>query len=576
MSEYKILEHGLRLAEAIIQSKMIAERIQVAIPKPEEELVFKEIPKPLNQFRNPHGYATVPAGERVTVWNFDVPPDHVFHIEQIGTNWFEDTYLVFLIDGSQREKVEHFYGSINAPQDVSRRFIHARHNVRWIAVNNSSDDVVYEVLCIPPDSIVFANPLPKTINQIKIGEHVLSHDGKFHRVSKIFKRPYNGKIVSLKVRGFPFELKFTPNHPILVAERKVVRTSKTTLIRATKPKWKRAENINVGDYLVEPVIQEESNEKYLDLAENLKCFFWEKGKKIPLENPPEFIVYQNRIYTLQRNRWGALVRTRCKGVRRFINKAKLARLCGYYAAEGSSFSKGIQIGNTNREILNDCLKLFEIFGIGKGYINKQDLRKYRKYRPTPLASLNSSVVKRIFNEWFGNRADMKRVPDWILEADQNTIKEFLIGYWRGDGDKQKKRRDFRFSTTSLPLALGVQALLLKIGITSTLSLEKQSRKAFGTKPLYRIHVTSDAEKLKRILCVSLDKKEEVRHHVFIQDNYAFYKVKSVKYENYRGEVMNLKVEDANSYLVGLFIVHNCDGTLYHKDDWEKVWKKHLI
>ena len=147
MSEYKILEHGLRLAEAIIQSKMIAEKIQVAIPKPEEELlVFKEIPKPLNQFRNPHGYATVPAGERVTVWNFDVPPDHVFHIEQIGTNWFEDTYLLFLIDGSERERVEHFYGSINAPQDVSRRFIHARHNVRWIAVNNSSDDVVYEVL----------------------------------------------------------------------------------------------------------------------------------------------------------------------------------------------------------------------------------------------------------------------------------------------------------------------------------------------------------------------------------------------------------------------------------------------
>ena len=150
MSEQTILEHGMRLAEAIIQAKKIAEKIEVIpteIPTPEVKYIFKELPKPLSAYYNPHQYSTVTAGERVTVWYFKVPPNYVFHIEQIGTNWFEDCKWLFEVDGNVQETVERFYGGINSPIDVRHRFIYARRSVRWVFINNSSDDVIAEVLC---------------------------------------------------------------------------------------------------------------------------------------------------------------------------------------------------------------------------------------------------------------------------------------------------------------------------------------------------------------------------------------------------------------------------------------------
>jgi hypothetical protein len=145
-----VYEHGKRIAELIIQSQDIAYKLKQYIPSPpiieEEKPVFVELPKPLHMFYNPHQSLTVNAGDRATVWFFSVPTNHIFHIEQIGTNWYPDTYLLFEVDGSQREKIERFYGEINAPLDVRHRYITARHDARWIAVNNSDEDVVYDVL----------------------------------------------------------------------------------------------------------------------------------------------------------------------------------------------------------------------------------------------------------------------------------------------------------------------------------------------------------------------------------------------------------------------------------------------
>lgn len=146
-----VLEHGKRIAELLIQSQDIAEKLKeaMALPLPPAvpptEYVFKELPKGLSYYYNPHQSVTVSAGDRVTVWRFTVPPNHVFHVELIGTNWYEDTYLLLIADGSQLDKIERFYGEINQPIDVRRRYIYAKQELRVIAVNNSTEDVVYDV-----------------------------------------------------------------------------------------------------------------------------------------------------------------------------------------------------------------------------------------------------------------------------------------------------------------------------------------------------------------------------------------------------------------------------------------------
>jgi len=152
-----VLEHGKRIAELMVQSQDIAEKLKQMIPsfpKPPEPFKFKELPKGLDSFYQPHQTTTVAAGERVTVWSFKVPPNHIFHVEQLGTNWYEDTYLLWIVDGNQLEKIERFYGEINAPIDVRRRYIFSKQEMRFIAINNSSEDVIYDVLC---DGTVYLN-----------------------------------------------------------------------------------------------------------------------------------------------------------------------------------------------------------------------------------------------------------------------------------------------------------------------------------------------------------------------------------------------------------------------------------
>jgi hypothetical protein len=148
------LEHGKRIAELIIQGQIIAKNIKPIVlpapsipqPQPSPSPTYKEMPKALNTFYNPHEYVTVPSGQSKTVWEYTVPPNYVLHIEQIGTNWYRDTYLEWFIDGRLREKIERFYGEINSPVDIRRKIIYATKNVKWVATNNSTKTIISEVL----------------------------------------------------------------------------------------------------------------------------------------------------------------------------------------------------------------------------------------------------------------------------------------------------------------------------------------------------------------------------------------------------------------------------------------------
>jgi len=158
----EVYKHGLRLAEAIILADQIATRLptspttpqgslSVPIPavSPSPQPLLHETPKSLNAFDyNPHQYVDLTANQQdVIVYSFQVPTGYVFHIEQLAVNYTEDAYVLFIVDGAEREKIQRFYGEINAPVNVTRRFFYARKQVKFVAYNNSSDPVRTEVLC---------------------------------------------------------------------------------------------------------------------------------------------------------------------------------------------------------------------------------------------------------------------------------------------------------------------------------------------------------------------------------------------------------------------------------------------
>jgi hypothetical protein len=94
---------------------------------------------------NPHQYKLIKAGTSDKVYEFIIPKGHIAFIDQIANLWYPNTYLTFIVD-SEEEVVQREIAPINEPKEF-RPPIVAKNFIRWIGVNNSSEDYVFEVIC---------------------------------------------------------------------------------------------------------------------------------------------------------------------------------------------------------------------------------------------------------------------------------------------------------------------------------------------------------------------------------------------------------------------------------------------
>ncbi len=107
-----------------------------------------------------------------------------------------------------------------------------------------------------------------------------------------------------------------------------------------------------------------------------------------------------------------------------INKS-LMRLMGYWTAEGM-YQKGITLFQLNEPIRRDIIRLSrEVFGLSP-HANPGDRTRL---------DVNSTVVRSLFQQLFGigGGAGHKRIPDIVLEQNNDLLAEFLRGYFTGDG-----------------------------------------------------------------------------------------------------------------------------------------------
>ena len=132
------------------------------------------------------------------------------------------------------------------------------------------------VACLPPGEPILGME-PKAIEGLNFGNVVLSHDG-FATVTGTSVRNFHGELYEIKALGI-LPLRLTPEHPVLVAEVKTKyfrypekpyqygRRKKVVRLR-----WKRAEDVREGDYLVFPKLRLETYVESVDLSNwNLKA-----------------------------------------------------------------------------------------------------------------------------------------------------------------------------------------------------------------------------------------------------------------------------------------------------------------
>ncbi|MDD5337412.1 MAG: LAGLIDADG family homing endonuclease, partial [Candidatus ainarchaeum sp.] len=185
----------------------------------------------------------------------------------------------------------------------------------------------------------------------------------------------------------------------------------------------------------------------------------------------------------------------------------LARLLGYFVAEGSSYMDAqFTFGLKETEYVEDvkkCIK--ECFGIeAHAHICRQSSVQIRA---------GGQLLALLFEQLLGcgKYAENKRIPYLIFNAPKEAKYEFLRGYFRGDGGVAITKKGVRLwaCTVSRGLASDLVLLLLQLGCWATV----EKKKGKGNE-LEKYHVLMyNMESLKKLEGIVLDIEPEMKERL---------------------------------------------------------------
>ena len=386
--------------------------------------------------------------------------------------------------------------------------------------------------CMPKNEEVICNPEIKSINEIKVGDNVLTHNGSFQKVVKLFERDYDGDCIKVSPGTINFPFIVTPEHPIYSVKREEIKIGSYENAYKNRywkkdakiePKWNYAKDLKVGDYLAYPIINDIEDVKTI-----LISVYW-KGN-----------LNKGARYALKENWW---IRSNPNGTKQIIPNEiiidnETMEFFGWYVAEGSSDKKGYVTLTLAKKEMEVGLKLIKFvqkkFNVNP-VITDRGSYFFLRFGAKPIALMLRNL--------FGTYSYEKKVPNWFLKLPQNKQESFLVGLFSGDGNVTKMGH-ISYVTTSKLLAFQVLQLLLRNHYY--ISFGKYKKISETRHERYMFYVS----KFKHLK----------KHWSFFNNNYLFIRIRDIKTFPYQGYVYNLEVENSNSYTALGACLHNCTHT----------------
>jgi site-specific DNA-cytosine methylase/intein/homing endonuclease len=348
--------------------------------------------------------------------------------------------------------------------------------------------------CFVAGTKILTNEGYKNIENIEVGDIVLTHKNRFKEVLKIGHNE-NKQLYRLKAQGI-LETYVTENHPYYVRTmHRVWNNNKRSYDRVFgQPCWKEVKELTKQDFVGINIPMSEKNPFNLDEEE---C--WLLGR---------YIADGHIRHDKRKNR---------------IN----------------SYQYGVVYSIGNKKI-DDF----------KNHLNKYHASIYPHTNSCYRAVINSQkLVEFIEKMNFGKRALNKDIPMFVLNLPKILAKCFLDGYMSGDGCFINN--SYKATSISQNLIMKLQLLIAKVyGTSSNINFTIRNKTCVIEGRKVNQHNTYQIQFNKEV-------KKQNNSYVDLENNIVWYPIKEIEKLDKFETVYNISVDEDNSYTANNAIVHNC-------------------
>ncbi len=404
---------------------------------------------------------------------------------------------------------------------------------RTLIIAEEGSSVHYLEGCFTKGTPIAALHGEKPIEEIREGDRVLTHKNSFRRVYWTQVRPYTGELYSIRVWGDSSQsIKVTEEHPFYAVSRTRLEYKNT----AFKPRFVPARDLRKFDYLCMPIDRRVRSAEFRAFS----VMFRGKPERIVLKTDADFF-----------------------------------RLVGYYLAEGTTIGEHYLTFTFNvneSEYINDVVRLLESCFSKKPLVQSE-------YNEGVSLVLCSTKAARLFKSLFGNYAENKRVPGWVLLEEPMKQRELIKGYYRGDGSYTNSRFEcglknmFRMNSVSEKLARQVRQMLLRQNIFAGLNVWRKKGNRHNS---FALHVggafVRPFAQMLGIVSASINRGGSLQlqqvtsgrlSYAQIQGDFVYLPIRSIEREHVESlPVYNFGVKQDESYVANGFAVHNCSAPIY--------------
>ena len=464
-----------------------------------------------------------------------------------------------------------------------------------------------EGFCILPDSPILT--LGRGIQRIKdinVGDNVLTHKGRFRKVSQTMKREYSGDMIKIIPHKLRIPLVLTPEHRVLGIKTRLCESNTNSFSgggerickpgscyyvkdgrqykwckyisgeepwRKYKTEWIDARNLEKGDFVVYP--KSDENEKdieeikirdYIDDFLNVIGGEYDDNSKQKdlFGSFVEDTICMNASYSRKRAKIPGKVKL----------DGDLLRLFGYFIAEGDiAGERQIEFTfNINEiEYIEDAERIMkDKFGLDAEHIDNKTING-KKINVHTLRYSNT-VLGNMFQNMFcpkeyetkkgkGSKSNIVRIPPEFLSLPLDKLRELIKGIWRGDGTKGTiGTHGYDFKITSETLAHQLTYILTKFNILTSLRIsDSNSRKNEKWSRQYIVGILGNNVDIFDKIIGEKHRFRDVEYEVsryMKGKNFYYVPIENIDIIRHNGDVWNLEVEEDNSY-VSSVAIHNC-------------------